>query len=124
MGTKGGLNMNILSDLNALLSGLGFDVATAVYKDEPPDEYVVITPTQDRFLGHADNKPRFESQGAEISLFTRGSYVDRKDIIVGALMRDRYKIPLRLYQGIDNDAGLHHYVIGVVKAYGLGAYGA
>lgn len=115
--------MNILSDLNTLLTGLGFEVSTAVYKDEPPNEYVVITPTQDRFLGHADNKPRFESQGAEISLFTRGSYVDRKDIIIGALMHDHYKIPLRIYQGIDNDAGLHHYVIGVVKAYGLSAYG-
>jgi len=115
---------NILGDLNTLLTGLGFNVATAVYKDNPPDEYIVIEPTRDIFLGHADNKPRFESQGAEISLFTRGAFIDRKDIIIGALMWDNYKIPLRDYLGVDNDAGLYHYIIGVAKVYGLTSYGA
>jgi len=114
---------DILSDLNTLLTGLDFKVSTGVFKDNPPDEYCVVTPTQDVFLGHADNKPRFESQGAEISLFTRGSYMERKDVIVDALKRGRYKIPLREYMSVDNDAGLHHYVIGVLKVYGVKDYG-
>jgi len=115
---------NILSDLNALLTGLGFKVSTGVYKESPPDEYIVITPTNNFFLGYADNKPRFETQGAEISLYTRGQYIDQTNLIVGALLKDGYTIPLRLYEGIDNNAGLHHYTIGVYSLYGLQAYGA
>jgi len=115
--------VNILSDLNAILTSLGFTVSAAVNKDNPPDEYIVVSPTRDTFLGHADNKPRFEAQGAEISLFARGQFIDRKDLIIGALMKNKYKIPLREYLGVDNDAGLHHYVIGALKAYGLDAYG-
>jgi len=114
---------DILTDLNALLRGLGFKVSTGVYKDNPPDEYCVVTPTRDVFLGHADNKPRFESQGAEVSLFSRGSYIERKDAIVDALKENRFKVPLREYAGVDNDAGLHHYVIGVTGVYGVKDYG-
>jgi hypothetical protein len=108
---------NILNDLTVLIGGLGFEVSTAMYRDKAPAKYVVITPTRDEYWGYADNYPSFETQGADISLFTDANYMADKDKIVNAVMHGRYKVQARQYYGIDNDAGLHHYVVSVEKVY-------
>lgn len=112
----------LLSELKTLLTALGFSLATAAYEADPPDEYVVISPTRDTFLGYADNAPRFESQSAQINLYKRGNYLGRKNELTGALMRNLYKIQVRRYEGFDPNTGLHCYVISVLKVYGLEAY--
>jgi len=109
--------MNILTELNTLLSGLGVSVETGVFSDKAPDEYVVITPLADTFPVHADDRPQSETQEARLSLFSKGNYIQRKNEIVRALLAADYTITARLYVGHEADTGYHHYAIDCGKCY-------
>lgn len=69
--------MNILSELNALLS-LMLPIETGVFSGKAPEEYVVITPMADIFELHANNRPGFDTQEARLSLFSKNNYLKRK----------------------------------------------
>ena len=48
--------MNILEELNILLTAIPIPVETGVFSGLAPDEYVVILPLSDVFEVHADNQ--------------------------------------------------------------------
>ena len=62
--------MSLLSEIKAAVTGCGLPVETGVFSDEPPEEYVVVTPLADTYELHADNLPEYETQEARLSLFT------------------------------------------------------
>ena len=109
--------MNILTELNALLSGLGLSVETGVFSETAPDEYIVITPMADTFPVHADNCPQCEMQEARLSLFSKENYIKRKNETVGALLKADFTVTARQYIGYETDTAYHHYAIDVAKNY-------
>ena len=109
--------MSILSELNTILDALGIAVETGVFKGKAPDEYVVITPLADTFELYADNRPRFETQEARLSLFSKNNYQRRKKQIVNALLDNEVTVTDRRYIGHEDNTGYHHYAIDVIKEY-------
>ena len=109
--------MNILEELNALLSGLDVPVETGVFSDIAPDEYVVVTPMTDTFELFADNLPEFETQEARLSVYSKGNYLALKTKIIGALLAEDFTITMRQYIGHEDDTKYHHYAIDVAKIY-------
>lgn len=111
--------MSLLSELTDIAEGCGLPVETGVFSGEPPKEYLVITPMADTFALHADNLPEFETQEARLSLFSKGSYTQRKEQLSKALLTADFVITDRRYIGHEDDTGYHHYAIDVAKLYGL-----
>ena len=111
--------MSLLSELKIVLEAVGLPVETGVFSDEPPDEYVVVTPLADTYELHADNLPEYEIQEARLSLFSRGNYLKRKKQLSKALLAADFTITDRRYIGHEDDTGYHHYAIDVAKLYRL-----
>lgn len=109
--------MTILTELNFLLTGLGFLVETGVFSNKAPDEYMIITPMTDTFPLYADNRPVYETQEARLSLYSKGNYIKRKNALVRALFSADFTVTDRLYVGHEDDTGYHHYAIDVAKHY-------
>ena len=109
--------MSILAEINSVVSALNIPIETGVFSEAAPDEYVVITPLADSYELHADNAPRFETQEARLSLFTKGSYTKLKNALVRALQGADFYITDRRYIGHEDDTGYHHYAIDVAKLY-------
>lgn len=109
--------MSLLAELNALAEDIGIPVETGVFTGPAPDEYLVLTPLADSFALHADNRPQYDVQEARISLYSKGSYMERKDQIVRALLAADIGITDRRYIGHEDDTGYFHYVIDVAKSY-------
>lgn len=109
--------MSILADIQSALSDLDIPIETGVFSDEPPDEYVVVTPLADTYELHADNLPEYETQEARLSLFSRGNYLKRKKQLSKALLSADFTITDRRYIGHEDDTGYHHYAIDVAKTY-------
>lgn len=109
--------MSILADIQAALSDLDVPIETGVFSDEPPEEYVVVTPLADTYELHADNLPEYETQEARLSLFSRGNYLKRKKQLSKALLAADFTITDRRYIGHEDDTGYHHYAIDVAKTY-------
>lgn len=112
--------MSILADLTALVEGLGLPVETGVFREEAPDEYVVITPIYDVYELWADNQPLYDVQEARISIYSKGNYQQRKRQVERALLATDFNIDERRYIGREDDTGYHHYVIDTEKAYPTG----
>ncbi len=112
--------MSLLSELNEIITGLALPVETGVFSGKAPDEYVVITPLADIFSLHADNRPQQETQEARLSLFSKGNYLRRKDQLVRALLTADFTITDRRYIGYEQDVGMHHYIVDVMKTYKWG----
>lgn len=110
--------MNILSETTAILKPF-LPVETGVFTGIPPNKYAVITPLADSFEGYADNRPRYESQEARISIFDRGNYIKLKNKIVTALLKANITITDRRYLGREAETGLYHYGIDISKTYKL-----
>ena len=70
--------MSLLSELKTVIEAVGLPVETGVFSDEPPEEYVVVTPLADTYELHADNLPEYETQEARRCLCSRGNYLKRK----------------------------------------------
>ena len=111
--------MSLLSELKIVIEAVCLPVETGVFSDEPPDEYVVVTPLADTYELHADNLPEYETQEARLSLFTKGNYLKRKEQLSKALLAADFVITDRRYIGHEDDTGYHHYAIDVAKLYGL-----
>ena len=111
--------MSLLSELKIVIEAVGLPVETGVFSDEPPDEYVVVTPLADTYELHADNLPEYEIQEARLSLFSRGNYLKRKKQFSKALLAADFTITDRRYIGHEDDTGYHHYAIDVAKLYRL-----
>ena len=109
--------MSILADIQSALSDLDIPIETGVFSDEPPEEYVVVTPLADTYELHADNLPEYETQEARLSLFSRGNYLKRKRQLSKALLAADFTITDRRYIGHEDDTGYHHYAIDVAKTY-------
>ena len=110
--------MNILAELNALLSPI-LPVETGVFSGAAPDEYLVLTPMTDTFALYGDNAPLIEVSEVRISLFSRGNYLQRKNQITAALLAAEFTITDRRYIGHEDDTGFHHAAIDVARAYFL-----
>ena len=82
-----------------------------------PDEYLVLTPLSDSFTLFADNKPQYDVQEVRISLYARGSYMERKDQILHALLAAEVDITDRRFISHEDDTGYFHYAIDVAKSY-------
>lgn len=108
---------NILSNLNALLDGLGVIVETGVFSDVAPDEYVVITPLADTFPLFACDHPDYDQQEARLSIYSKGNYLSLKNRIIKALLAADYTITDRRYIGHEDDTGYHHYAVDTAKIY-------
>jgi hypothetical protein len=111
--------VNILSDLTALLTGLGVSVETGVFSDTAPDEYVVITPLTDTFGLYGDNRPEFETQEVRLSIYSKGNYLELKSRIIKFLLNADFTITERQYIEHEDDTGYHHYAIDTAKLYAL-----
>ena len=111
--------MSLLSELKIVIEAVGLPVETGVFSDEPPEEYVVVTPLADTYELHADNLPEYEIQEARLSLFSRGNYLKRKKQLSKALLAADFTITDRRYIGHEDDTGYHHYAIDVAKLYRL-----
>jgi len=111
--------LSLLSELKTVIETVGLPVETGVFSDEPPDEYVVVTPLADTYELHADNLPEYETQEARLSLFSRGNYLKRKKQLSKALLAADFTITNRRYIGHEDDTGYHHYAIDVAKLYRL-----
>ena len=111
--------MNILEELNTLITAISLPVETGVFSDLAPDEYAVITLLSDIFEVHADNRPGFDVQEARISLFSKNNYLEKKRQLTLALLDADFTVTERRYIGHEDDTGYHHYAIDVAKNYRL-----
>ena len=107
--------MSLLSEIKAAVNGCGLPVETGVFSDEPPVEYVVVTPLADTYELHADNLPEYETQEARLSLFTKGNYLKRKEQLSKALLAADFVITDRRYIGHEDATGYPHHAIDVAK---------
>lgn len=111
--------MNILEELNTLITAIPLPVETGVFSGLAPDEYVVILPLSDIFEVHADNRPGVDVQETRLSLFSKNNYLQSKRQITTALLNADFTVTDRRYIGHEDDTGYHHYAIDVAKNYGL-----
>ena len=109
--------MSLLAELNDLADAIGIPVETGVFTGTAPDEYLILTPLADSFTLHADNRPQFDVQEVRISLYAKGSYMERKDQIVRALLAVGIGITDRRFISREDDTGYFHYAIDVAKSY-------
>ena len=111
--------MSLFADLNAIFAALGIPVETGVFGGSLPEEYITITPLSEVFELYGNNKPLAETQEARLSLYSKGSYLTRKNQIVKALLAGDLSITDRHYIGFESDTKYHHYAIDVAKLYYL-----
>lgn len=109
--------MSILKELNTVLNTIEIPIETGVFSKAAPDEYLVLTPLNERFQHFADNEPMFEVTEVRISLYSKSNYIQRKKQITKLLMNSGITITDRQYIGYENDTGYHHYIIDVLKEY-------
>ena len=113
--------MSMLSELNTILTPI-LPVETGVFSGVPPDEYLVLAPMTDEFALFGDNAPLMDVSEVQISLFSKGNYLQRKRQITSALLGAEFTITDRRYIGHEADTGYHHYAIDVAKEYEMGDF--
>jgi len=111
--------MNILSEVKTLLESLNIPIETGVFKDEAPDEYIVLVPLADSFPLNADDKPQTDKQELRITIYTKNNYIRLKNNITGRLLTHFFYITDRRYNGYETDTGYHQYTIDVAKTYDI-----
>ena len=111
--------MNILSELNTVISALNIPVETGIFSGVPPDEYAVLTPLADSFVLFGDNKPQAEICDVRVSLFTKGNYLKTARLITSSLLSTGFVITDRRYIGHESDTGYNNYAIDCSQFYGV-----
>ena len=109
--------MSMLQELNTIVKNAGLPVETGVFSGTAPDEYVVVTPVSERFDLFSDNAPGMNIEEARLSLYTKGSYIDKKELLVRMLLTAGFTITDRRYIEHEDDTGYYHYAIDVAKEY-------
>lgn len=109
--------MNILSDLNTVLSSLDIPIETGIFTDKAPERYIVIVPMAESFDLHADNAPGVDVQEARLSLYSQGNYIMDKNTLVKTLLGADFTITDRRYIGYETETGCHYYAVDVAKYY-------
>ena len=71
--------MSLLSDIQTILAPLNIPIETGVFSGKAPDQYIVIVPLSDTFDLHADNSPGMDVQEARISVFSKTSYINKRE---------------------------------------------
>ena len=108
--------MNILEELNEVLSPI-LPIETGIFSDNPPMEYITLTPMSDDFALFADNLPIIEVNNVRIGVFVKGNYVDIAKNITQVLLDAGFTIVYRRFVGHENDTGYNHYNIDTQKFY-------
>ena len=109
--------MSMLQELNTIVESAGLPVETGVFSKAAPAEYVVITPILEHFELFADNTPGMNIEEARISLFSKGNYGPKKDMLVRMLLSAGFLVTERRYGGYEQETGYHLYSVDVVKPY-------
>lgn len=109
--------MSALSELGSILSALNVSWETGAFKENAPDEYVVLVPIGEQFDILADNRPVYDIQRVRLSLFSKGNYNSTKNKLVRSLLDADFFFSDRRYIGYDSTAGYHQYVLDVAKHY-------
>ena len=109
--------MNILSELNELLTNIGVSFETGIYRGKATDEYVVIVPLADILEAFADNQPQNEIQEVRLSLYCKSNYIRLRNRLTKALLELEFTITDRRYIGFESETKYHHYVIDISKHY-------
>ncbi|HEX3017006.1 MAG TPA: hypothetical protein VHP31_04015 [Caproicibacter sp.] len=108
---------NLISEISDILFSIGIPYETGVFHEPLPPEYAVITPLSDTFEYFLDDAPQSETQEARLSLFSKDSYIARKNQLVEAFLDAGFTITDRHYAGYENDTKYHNYAIDVAKLY-------
>ena len=101
--------MNILAQVNLLLSRLSIPVETGSMKQATSDKYIVLVPL-------ADSYP-VSVQELRITIFSKENYIKFKNQIISILLSNDFCIMERKYNGYDADTGYYQYTIDVAKNY-------
>ena len=121
--------MNILSDVNLLLSRLSIPVETGSMKQATSDKYIVLVPLADSYPVSADNLPIADVQELRITIFSKENYIkleenlrelySEEEILSNKLQNvsNDFCITERKYNGYDADTGYYQYTIDVAKNY-------
>lgn len=109
--------MNLLSELDTIISSLEIPVESGVFSEEAPDTYAVLIPLNDVFESYADNRPGYDNQGVRISLYSKNNYIKLKNRVIKALINADITITQRVNLGFENDTKYYHYSIDIEKIY-------
>jgi len=109
--------MSMLQELNMIVENAGLPVETGVFSGIAPDEYVVVTPASERFDLFSDNAPGMNIEEVRLSLYTKGSYIEKKDMLARMLLTAGFTITDRRYIEHEDDTGYYHYAIDVAKEH-------
>jgi len=109
--------MNLLQEINTILTGLGLPVETGVFSGEAPSEYVVLVPLVNLFGLHADDRPGIDIQEVRISLYTQSNYLARADQVTRAILNAGIRVTARTYVDYEQDTKYHHASIDAKNEY-------
>lgn len=107
--------MSVLEELNTIVESAGLPVETGVFSGTAPDEYVVITPISEHFALFSDDSPGMTIEEARLSLFSKGNYNRKKDLLVRMLLTAGFVVTDRRYIGYEEDTEFHHVAIDVAR---------
>ncbi|MBQ8836279.1 MAG: hypothetical protein IJ002_02065 [Clostridia bacterium] len=110
--------MSLLKDLMDIVSR-HLPTETAIYNSTAETDYAVLTPLSDTFGFHSDNRPNYDVQAVQISMYTKGNYRIVKNQIIRDLLNADITITGRRFIGYESDTGFYHYAIEVEKYYEL-----
>ena len=103
--------MSMLEELNTIVKSAGLPVETGVFSGTAPDEYVVITPISEHFELYCDDYPSLNIEEARLSLYSKGNYNQKKDLLLRMLLTAGFLVTERRYIGYEEDTKYHHYSI-------------
>ena len=109
--------MSMLEELNMIVTSAGLPVETGVFSTVAPDEYVVITPISEHFELYSDNAPGMNIEEARLSLFSKGNYGSKKDLLVRMLLSAGFLVTERRYGGYEQETDYHLYSLDVAHEY-------
>ena len=109
--------MSMLEELNMIVESAGLPVETGVFSTTAPDAYVVITPISEHFELFSDDAPGMNIEEARLSLFSKGNYGPKKDLLVRMLLSAGFLVTERRYGGYEQETSYHLYTIDVAHEY-------
>ena len=107
--------MSMLEELNTIVESAGLPVETGVFTGTAPDAYVVITSISEHFELYCDDYPGLNIEETRLSLFSKGNYNQKKDLLVRMLLTAGFLVTERRYIGYEEDTKYHHAAIDVAR---------